>query len=500
MREGDLDSFDATPRADALIRGLRDFGYTLETALADVVDNSITAGATNIEVTADFNDGKPLITISDNGVGMSRDTLHEVMRLGGRVESTNNRVSDLGRFGLGMKTAAFSQCTRLTVTTYKRATPHSARWDLEQVSESNEWRAQIPSDDDLTARSREQRPHGTVVVWEKLDRLIEGKDVETQQRDFNRKLMSARAHLELVLHRFIQGDGSHKAIEISFNNVPLVPNDPFLPNHAATIKLPLEKIQFHGQNIDVQAYTLPHHSKMSPADWVAAGGPRGHTATQGFYLYRARRLIVHGTWFGMQRKSPSFQLTRVCVDIPTTMDSEWKVNVLKASARPPLEIRERLNALVPSLANVSHRVYKNRGSALTDDFKDPLWKRNAVHEGIHYTINTDHPYVAGYLKEASPSELQRIKKLLQVIESGLPLDALFIDLSVSPATTQISELEPATLEELVMLVVESNRARGFSLGETAKLMQVIDPFKTQWDQVSGILKSSMNWESPDATS
>lgn len=483
------DYFDATPRADALIEGLRDFGYTLETALADVVDNSITASATEIQIFAEFNEGSPCITISDNGIGMNRETLHEVMRPGGRIATAQKGAIDLGRFGLGMKTAAFSQCTQLTVTSYIKASPSSAQWDLKQVAASNKWRAKIPKHEHLTERARESRDHGTVVVWEDLDRLVEGEGAEVQQQDFNKKLVSARSHLELVLHRFLQREREHKVIKISFNNVPLIPNDPFLPNHPATIKQPIEKIQYHDGTIQVRAYTLPHHSKMSTADWEAAGGVRGHTATQGFYLYRARRLIVHGTWFGMHRKSASSQLTRIAIDIPTTMDTEWQVNVLKASARPPLEIRERLNSLVPSLSNVSNRVYQNRGTALTDNTKNPLWVRNAVHEGISYTINTEHPYIRSYLQSLAPKERKHTQQLLRVIQSGVPLDSLFIDLSNSPTSTHAAHLDTATLTELVTVMAATNQEQGFTWAEIHLLLQTIEPFKTQWDDVKDILES-----------
>ena len=228
---------------------------------------------------------------------------------------------------------------------------------------------------------------------------------------------------------------------------------------------------------------------MSTADWEAAGGVRGHTATQGFYLYRARRLIVHGTWFGMHRKSASSKLTRIAIDIPTTMDTEWQVNVLKASARPPLEIRERLNSLVPSLSNVSNRVYQNRGTALTDNTKNPLWARNAVHEGISYTINTEHPYIRSYLQSLAPKERKHTQQLLRVIESGVPLDSLFIDLSNSPTSTHAAHLDTAKLTELVTVMAQINQEQGFKWAEIHLLFQTIEPFKTQWDDVKDILES-----------
>lgn len=487
MNDEVVEYFDATPRAESLIQGLRDFGYSLETALADVIDNSITAGATQIKIHADFNSGDPHIAISDNGTGMSRETLHEVMRPGGRVEATKKGATDLGRFGLGMKTASFSQCTQLTVTTYVNGIGHSARWDLKEVAQTNKWHASIPPPSKLTDEARESRTHGTTVVWQDLDRLVEGIDHAAQQKDFNNKLTAATKHLELVFHRFLQGDKDHKAIAIELNGQRLSPFDPLLPSHPSTMKTPLEKIQFKGATIEVRAYTLPHHSKMSVLDWEAAGGAKGHTANQGFYLYRARRLIVYGTWFGLHRKTATSQLTRVSIDIPTTMDSDWKINVLKASASPPLQLRERLSSLVPSLSTVSKRVYQNRGTVLDDSNQERIWNRTAVHGGINYTINRENPYFVKELQNFTPSHQKRLLKLLQIIESGLPLDALFFDLNNNPTNTHNSHVDLAVLKDLVKMTAKRCQANGMSLSDASALVQMMEPFKEQWTDVEPIL-------------
>lgn len=485
----DWNYVDATPRADALIAGLRDFGYSLETALADVIDNSLSASATRINVLADFNDGDPSISISDDGVGMNEGTLHEVMRPGGRRAWTANPDSDLGRFGLGMKTAAFSQAKILTVTSYVHHKKSSARWDLEHVERTNKWQLMIPPDSELREQALQPREHGTVVVWECLDRLVEGANKDAQRRDFNKKLVSAITHLELVLHRFLQGDQKNKAVQITFNGKPLIPNDPFLLNNIATIKSPVEKLQFQGESIEIQAYTLPHHSKMTAVDWQQSGGARGHTATQGFYLYRARRLIVHGTWFGMLRKSPTSQLTRIRIDIPTTLDNDWKVNVLKASASPPLLVKDRLAGLVPSLVNVANKVYAKRGTVLPDSHKTPLWLREAVHGGIQYSINIKNPYLEDLLRSASEAERKRIEKLIHVIEAGLPLDSLFLDLANNPRETHTTDLDLGTLKELVQNVLDANRAAGVPIEDTLRVLEVSEPYKSQWDQVAAIVNS-----------
>ena len=96
------------PKAAMLIESMRDIGYTLETAIADIVDNSITAGAGTIDLFADTTASDVKIAILDDGGGMDESTLFEAMRIGSRNPLDERDPYDLGRFGLGLKTASFS--------------------------------------------------------------------------------------------------------------------------------------------------------------------------------------------------------------------------------------------------------------------------------------------------------------------------------------------------------------------------------------------------------
>lgn len=102
-----------SPRPSALLESLRSIGYTLETALADIIDNSITANSSSISVRFAWNNGDPWIAIIDDGDGMSNDELINAMRFGSRNPVEKRAKNDLGRFGLGMKTASISQCRHL---------------------------------------------------------------------------------------------------------------------------------------------------------------------------------------------------------------------------------------------------------------------------------------------------------------------------------------------------------------------------------------------------
>ena len=129
-----MEEFDASPSAASLIEGLRDFGYTFNTSVADIIDNSIAASATHIEILASFSAGIPRIAFIDNGKGMTREDLRTAMRPGSHSPKDLRAKFDLGRFGLGLKTASFAQCRKLTVVTRFNGVTNSAKWDLDYVA------------------------------------------------------------------------------------------------------------------------------------------------------------------------------------------------------------------------------------------------------------------------------------------------------------------------------------------------------------------------------
>ena len=131
---------ECAPKPEAMINSLRAFGYDLSMAIADLVDNSIFAKAKNIAIDYDWNDGVPWIRISDDGLGMTEARLKEAMRLGSQSPLEERAKGDLGRFGLGLKTASFSQCKMLTVCTRTAKSGSAIRcWDLDHVRVSRKW-------------------------------------------------------------------------------------------------------------------------------------------------------------------------------------------------------------------------------------------------------------------------------------------------------------------------------------------------------------------------
>lgn len=299
--------------------------------------------------------GQPSLAIVDDGEGMSEDELLAAMRPGSRNPLDTRDKEDLGRFGLGLKTASFSQCRKLTVASRKDGVISCARWDLDKVAQTNQWLVELLDEPSSVPWIDELGISGTLVVWEKLDRLVEGEASEARSA-FVSRIDDASEHLELVFHRFLAGERGIKKIALELNGRALEPFDPFHSTHPATQAGPVEKIKSGGQEVEVQAFTLPHHKK-DPEGWERFAGKAGYLKNQGFYVYRGKRLIIHGTWFGLARQKELTKLARVRIDMPNGMDAEWKIDVKKASAQPPYHVRERLRRIIETIGATSRRVY-----------------------------------------------------------------------------------------------------------------------------------------------
>ncbi len=307
----------ATPRASVLIESLRDIGYTLDAALADIVDNSISADAKHVRIFAECDpERSPVIAIVDDGAGMSEAELIEAMRPGSRSPLDERGSADLGRFGLGLKTASFSQCRRLTVVSRSGTGTAAATWDLDFVAERDEWLVQLVDDPASVPFTGELGDRGTLVLWEKLDRLRDTATPDAEWRDFDKAVHQASRHLELVFHRFLSGEPNTPRVAMSLNGASLEPFDPFHSKHPAVVREPNDPEVFRlgDHDIKLQTFTLPHHKRLTPAEWDHYGGPEGYVRNQGFYLYRARRLIVWGTWFGLAKQTEMTKLARVRID------------------------------------------------------------------------------------------------------------------------------------------------------------------------------------------
>ena len=473
------------PRASSLVESLRDMGYSLRTALADVIDNSITAGARNIHLLADTHHAVPAIGILDDGIGMSKEELFEAMRPGTRSPLETRSATDLGRFGLGLKTASFSQCRRLTVVTRKDSAVSCARWDLDKVAERDRWVVEIPDSANSVRWSEQLQDNGTLVVWEKLDRLV-APGRQEERHDLVRQLDEAATHVEFVFHRFLSGREG-KRLAISMNDRNLRPFDPFHANHSATQHHQEEVIRLDSAEIRIWPVTLPHHDKVSADDWKKYAGPEGYVSNQGFYLYRNRRLIVHGTWFRLARQLELTKLARVGIDIPNTLDAEWKIDVRKASAQPPAPVRDRLRRIIERIGIPSRRTYTGRGAKLTEDSRLPVWRRLQDKNRISYRIDEKHPLLATFRDDLEPGMAREFERILHLLASALPLEALHVDISANPEDVRSPGIGSKDLRMIVSSMCQILGKRGLLSTEIREWMHSAEPFRTQWTETSRIL-------------
>lgn len=482
----------AAPSAASLIESMRDIGYTLESALADVIDNAISAEATVVHIVYDTNTTDPFLAIVDDGKGMTQSELLNAMRPGSQSPTAMRDAADLGRFGLGMKTASFSQARCLTVASRRDGVLSAARWDLDLVVERDDWLLQLPpAFDPLKLPAIENLgDKGTAVVWEKLDRIADGSTGASLADHLLDRLDSARRHLELVFHRFLQGEKGIPKVRIVMNGRDLEAFDPFHTKSPATQRLPVEPIRVSGQDVHVEGFVLPHHGKVSASDWEKYAGEGGYLKNQGFYLYRGGRLIIHGTWFRLAKQSEMTKLARVKIDMPNGLDTLWKIDVRKASAQPPFVVRQRLKGLIDQIAEPSRRVYTSRGHRMTSESQAVLWHRRVDKGLVSYEINRDHPLLAHVSDSLSESQSSELETYLKSIERSFPVDAVFSDAASDPKAVAQAALTAEDLQTLVSLTVRVMTAQGSTLETLLSDLGRAEPYRSNWSSAEPLIKEA----------
>ena len=423
-----MKTINLPPYAPTLIESTRAMGYSLESAVADIIDNSIAAFASKVDLFFFPVDGE-YIAFLDNGEGMTSEELNMAMQYGSKNPLESRDQSDLGRFGLGLKTASLSQCKMLTVISKSKEGIEARRWDVDYVAETGEWSLIVLDDSEI-----QECPHffdldkydkGTLVIWQKLDRLKAG---ETNfEQTMGRKMDDVRDHLSLVFHRYLFGEKGIKKLQILMNNQPVQPIDPFLTSKS-TQAMDDEIMIVQGEKIVVRPYILPHTSKMTADELNSLGGKDGLRRQQGFYVYRNKRLLVWGTWFRMMRQGEMSKLVRIRVDIPNALDDLWTLDIKKSSAVPPAAVRSNLRVVIEKMSDKSKRTWTVRGKKEIDDKAIHVWNRLRTRNGGYiYQINRHHPLAEELLKNTEVSK--QVEALLKQIENNIPLNALYVDLT-----------------------------------------------------------------------
>lgn len=444
-----MQTIDMPPYAPTLIESTRSIGYSLEAAVADIIDNSIAAKAQKVDLFF-FPIDDAYIAILDDGSGMSEAELNLAMQYGSKSPVAEREEDDLGRFGLGLKTASLSQCRCLTVITKQGNELNGRRWDLDHIAQAESWSLIVLDKEEI-----DKEPHieelkecrsGTLVIWQNLDRLKAGEiDFEAV---LGRKMDVVREHLALVYHRYLSGEKGITKIGININNNPVVKKDPFLVGRSNQV-MDDEILTIRGSKIRVRPYILPHISALSKEEIEELGGKDGLRSQQGFYVYRNKRLLVWGDWFRLMRKGALSKLARIQVDIPNTLDDLWTLDIKKSAAIPPAEVRKNLRKIIEKVGEHSKRTWITRGKREVSDDIVHLWNRLKTRNGGYiYEINKENPLVLRVM-EHSPESRILLEILLRQIERELPLNSLYLDLSNDE---KIENDEEINLEEILKVV------------------------------------------------
>jgi hypothetical protein len=481
---------EVAPKPADLVESLRDFGYTLPSALADLVDNSLTAGAKEIDVCLAAAGPDSHVAVVDDGCGMDQKTLVEAMRMGTRGPLATRSDNDLGRFGLGMKTASLSQGTRLTVATKAAGKPTLVRrWDLAHIRKSGKW--ELLTDQTAIAgpfvETIDAMRSGTAVIVENLDRAtflkVPAGDV-TQH--FGRSLDSVRRHLAMVFHRFIE-DG----ITIRLGSTALPAWDPFLKGQST--KLPSERFTVLGRAVEIVPYVLPHHSHLTDEQHSDAAGPNGWNAHQGFYLYRCRRLILPGSWLNLNlRKEEHFKLARIQVDLPNSMDAEWHLNVTKSQVSAPAALRDDFARVARNVRSQAAEVYRFRGERHAPVNAPPhrfVWKRQESKGAVRYRIDRTHPVVQALL-HGGCEHARLLGETLELIERTVPIATMLQD-PVKSVEGAALEIDDNVAEKFVDLVRHAENfliSAGKAPADARQIVLGAEPFVRFRDVLSDRLK------------
>jgi hypothetical protein len=356
------------PSAARLTESLRDIGYDFPAAIADLVDNSVMAGAERVEVVIRFDGPKSMVLICDDGSGMSPNGLVEALRFGSR-RTYGSR--DLGRYGLGLKTASLSQCRSVTVVSRCRPEgPLAAReLNLNTIIDFDEWLITSPDKRRMSdARDLLGENCGTVVVWRELDRVLPERRPEGGWAKRRLELLAKKTakHLAMVFHRFLEGE-SESPLTITVNGEKLAPWNPFATDEECTQRLGAQTFELAvGERVGrvkLERYVLPAKDDFSsPARFDELSGPLKWNRQQGLYIYRANRLVQWGGWAGIRGIDEHLKLARASLEFDTELDDLFNINVAKMRVSVPAELKQLLERPINDLCISANHVYRERAT------------------------------------------------------------------------------------------------------------------------------------------
>lgn len=410
--------------AKALLNGIRAIGYSFSTAVADIIDNSISAEAKMVNIYFDPITAVPFFCILDNGCGMDFSDLNNAMLLGSDRSDKKECELELGRFGLGLKSASLSQCREFTVVSKKADEINAISFDLDVIEEYNKLYLKVLTKSEMSKlpyiEMLETYESGTSVIWNKFDKIE--STAKSFEDSFRSIVSEAKKHVEFVFHRF------YDTVEIYFNNKRIERRDPFLLGSFGRQQTGRTvSIAIANSVITVTPYTLPFANSLTSEEKALLGNPKSIYDDQGFYIYRNKRLISWGSWMHMGVRSELNKLARIQVDIPSSLDDVWTLDVKKSSAKIPDIIKNQIKASVEDSVIRSKRTTKFPG-VKEQTPKLRIWNRIDEHEGrIRYQINRSIPAIVALESVLGNAEKELFETVLSQIECYFPKYTVYND-------------------------------------------------------------------------
>lgn len=457
-----------------LLESMRSVGYSFDDAIADLIDNSVTANADRVDVEGDPVGGS-YVSILDDGDGMSPEEARTALRLAGTGQDARAE-RDLGRFGLGLKTASLSQGRKLTLASKSNGEVTVLQWDLDFVVEAGDWRIRVLNRKDIdhipAAEDFDRLDSGTLVIWENLDYLI--GDSEHPEEVMAKQLQELREHLGLVFHQFLDGNYIG-GLEIYVNSMKAQPLDPFLSSIRKTQRSPVEHFKILGETVEMQSFVLPHSSALTEKELRRKDLSHAMESKQGFYVYRGHRLIDWGNWYGVTKQSQLRKQTRVRVEFPNSLDHLWQLDIRKSKVQPPREFLTHYRDLILNETRKSERVHTFRGRVRKrNDEITPLWNFIEERMQIRYEINPDHPLVQSALKDLSKNQRRAVETLLDDVARCIPAQSAYVEISenktMTPEAYQRDEMHRRINLYLEYGIIPKSRP------EAIRVLSSIEPF------------------------
>lgn len=470
------------PTADILMTSMRAMGYTFESAIADIVDNSISALAKKVYIKFPIDPIDCYVAICDDGFGMNKEELFDAMKYGSEQKRDNRSSNDLGRFGLGLKAASLSQCRRLTVASKKNGEISAYIWDLDVILEKKNWYMIECSANQISQIKHiswlDNLDTGTIVLWENFD-VIE-KSSGNVYAELSKLQETTSDYLSLIFHRYLNKSGNNK-ISIKINNFDLVGLDPFLENHNKTnvrrkIEIPIADSTGIERMVVVQPYVLPFQKDLSAEDKKLSGGLENYRSKQGFYVYRNERLIVWGTWFGRHRDELT-KYARIRVDIPNTLDDIWGIDIKKQNAKIPSMIKVRLTRAVDEAMDIAVKAQKFRGRIeKVEDEIDYIWDRiKGRGDNFTYKINRNSRIFNLIHNSVSDEVWSQFDMVLEEIENSIPYQQIYIDKSQNKVDEEIDDERIAEIKAKAEMLLKM----AVSFGSSSKEDAIEELFKAE---------------------